>query len=222
MRRLIKPILAPTWTAWFKKCMHRGCGKRHPKFMNTKRTIRQTIRGLRDQLSPAQQKKLSCLITDHITTSHFFQKSQTIGFYWPFGNEVDVRPCIDIALSQNKICYLPHVLHKQRRLVFLAYESNTSMIVNQYGILEPAYNPSKVMPPMSLDCVFLPLIAYDAEGYRLGQGGGYYDATFKNGSQESPFLIGLAYQFQEVKVLPIDIWDLKLDAVITEYGLKIF
>jgi 5-formyltetrahydrofolate cyclo-ligase len=70
--------------------------------------------------------------------------------------------------------------------------------------------------------VFLvPLLAFDAHGYRLGYGGGYYDRTLaaRRASGRAPLAIGIAYAGQQVEAVPHDEHDQRLDAVATERGI---
>ncbi|HSZ74505.1 MAG TPA: 5-formyltetrahydrofolate cyclo-ligase, partial [Rhizomicrobium sp.] len=67
--------------------------------------------------------------------------------------------------------------------------------------------------------VFVPLLAFDARGHRLGYGGGYYDRTL---SALKPIAIGIAYAGQEVAELPRQDHDHPLDAILTEQGLRRF
>ena len=69
----------------------------------------------------------------------------------------------------------------------------------------------------------MPLVGFDHQGYRLGMGGGYYDATLAymrhRRSWRKPRLVGIAYECQRVEKLPHDPWDMPLDAVVTEDGV---
>ena len=75
-----------------------------------------------------------------------------------------------------------------------------------------------------LDMIFVPLVAFDLNGFRIGMGSGYYDRTFEKKLEikdmKSPVLIGLAYEFQKQECLNHQPWDVPLDMVVTE--LKIY
>ncbi len=69
----------------------------------------------------------------------------------------------------------------------------------------------------------LPVLGFDAQGRRLGNGGGYYDrALAAPRAARRPLLLGYAYAVQEVPEIPAEPWDVKLDAVVTERGLRRF
>ena len=94
----------------------------------------------------------------------------------------------------------------------------TQMTKNRYGIAEPV--DARALRARQLDLLLMPLVGFDDEGYRLGMGGGYYDATLAymrhRRNWRKPRLVGVAYECQRVDVLPHDPWDMPLDAVLTE------
>tara|TARA_B100000676_G_scaffold253991_1_gene260054 strand:+ start:160 stop:384 length:225 start_codon:yes stop_codon:yes gene_type:complete len=67
----------------------------------------------------------------------------------------------------------------------------------------------------------LPLVAFDERGNRLGMGGGFYDRTlaFSRRPGHKPALIGCAYAFQEIRMLPAESWDIPLQYIATDQGL---
>jgi len=114
--------------------------------------------------------------------------------------------------QQNIKTYLPVIQDKQ--LVFALYSDQTIWQENMYGIKEPM--TKNHLPKEALDIVFLPLVGFDVKGGRLGMGGGFYDRTFEGKkTNEAPLLIGLAHDCQQVKSLPVEGWDVPLQAFIT-------
>ena len=88
--------------------------------------------------------------------------------------------------------------------------------INKYGIAEPV-STKKVYP----DVIFIPLVAYDDDLNRLGYGGGFYDRYFEKISKIKKILkIGLGYSYQELKKVPTDKHDKKLDLIITEKNIQ--
>ena len=87
-----------------------------------------------------------------------------------------------------------------------------SIDINKYGIPEPVSN--KIVYP---DILLVPLVAFDKKLNRIGYGGGFYDRYLKRLKRIKKIItIGLAYSFQEVKKIPINEYDIKLDFIITE------
>ena len=74
--------------------------------------------------------------------------------------------------------------------------------------------------------LFVPLLGIDADGYRMGQGGGFYDSTLafrrRHPHYGKPLLVGVAYDCQRVARVPREPWDVRLDYLLTESGLHRF
>ena len=92
------------------------------------------------------------------------------------------------------------------------------MTVGPFGARVPT--DGVVMVPQVL---IVPLLAFDARGYRLGYGGGFYDRTLAALRAEGPVLaLGFAYGAQEIPEVPVDQYDQRLDGVVTEDGMRRF
>ena len=87
--------------------------------------------------------------------------------------------------------------------------------MNKFGILEPKKNKKEILP----DLIMVPLVAFDKKLNRLGYGGGYYDRFLKKYEKKRIIKIGLAISCQEVKKLPLNSFDRKMDFVLTEKKL---
>ena len=110
-------------------------------------------------------------------------------------------------------------------MTFARYDPGLSLARNRFGIAEPARDAPTVAARF-LDAVLLPLVAFDAAGTRLGSGAGYYDRCFAyraaRRTWHAPLLVGVAFASQEVAALQRQPWDVPLDAVVTEQGLRRF
>ncbi len=95
---------------------------------------------------------------------------------------------------------------------------------NRYGIAEPATADARAAS--GFDLIFVPLVAFDDRGARLGMGGGYYDRVLafrqRRHAWRRPRVVGLAYSFQELDHIDLRAHDVRLDAVVTERGVKFF
>ena len=88
---------------------------------------------------------------------------------------------------------------------------NEPLLINRYGIPEPI--SKKVVIP---EILLIPLLAFDDDLNRLGYGGGYYDRYLGKLKKKNILKIGIAYSFQNLKKIPINKHDVKLDFIITE------
>ena len=99
-------------------------------------------------------------------------------------------------------------------MTFRAWKPGDPVEPDLQGCSAPLHAAATVEP----DLVFLPLVAFDGAGGRLGQGGGYYDRTLAALAGKRPVVIGLAFAGQQVDRVPCDPHDQKLDGILTERG----
>ena len=154
-------------------------------------------------------------------TTHLFQRSTRIAFYFASDGEVDTFPLLRRAWSMGKRCYLPKLYRiKQRRLWFAAIHEGGKLSVNRFGIPEPHQSARRMVDARALDLIVMPLVAFDGSGNRIGMGGGFYDDTLAFLNQrcawKRPRLVGVAYDFQRVDALHSHPWDVPLQAIVTE------
>lgn len=182
------------------------------------RQLRRALRDRRRALAPALRTAASAALRDQIARLPAFRRAARIGLYLASGGEIDPAPLRRLAHRLGKRCFLP-VLHPlgQRRLYFVSWREGEPLVRNRFGIPEPRLR--RPVPTWSLDLILVPLVAFDARGNRLGQGGGFYDRTLaglRHRPRRHPQTIGLAYAFQQVARLEPAPWDVPLHAVATE------
>lgn len=136
-----------------------------------------------------------------------------VSVYWPIRSELNTRPLIDALAAKGYRVTLP-VMHKVRHpLVFRAFAPGDDLVKGPFGLSEPADDK----PVYDPDIVFSPLAAFDRRGFRLGYGGGIYDATLEElRARKRVTAIGVAYSCQEADHVPIEPHDQRLDFVMTE------
>lgn len=192
-----------------------------------KTELRQHLRHQRKHYSPTLQQQAALQITRHVAQLPQFNTSQTLAGYIAYQGEVDVAAIFKLGWQQHKKCYLP-VIHTESApaLRFVNYQLGDTLHPNRYHVLEPEYRVEKTISPTHLDLVLVPLLGFDQFGNRLGSGQGYYDRSFAFLSQMSrpakPFLLGVAYSWQQVNEISCDEWDVKLDGVVTEKEVFLF
>ncbi|MEL7291240.1 MAG: 5-formyltetrahydrofolate cyclo-ligase [Pseudomonadota bacterium] len=184
----------------------------------SRQQIRADIRKKRNQLPSDTQYLAGLDLIRQFAQLPELLSAQHIALYLTADGEIDTKPLIEWLWQQGKSTYLP-VIHpfSKGHLLFLRYQSDTSMVLNQYSIAEPKLDQTQVYPVAKLDLVCTPLVAFDRQGQRLGMGGGYYDRTlapwFATGQGPKP--IGLAHDCQQVKQLPVESWDVPLPKIVT-------
>lgn len=182
----------------------------------TRQQIRQQIRLRRRALTPEQQTQFALLAADRMMAYPPVLLAHTVAVFLSFDGELDTRPLIDQLWRAGKRVYLP-VLHpfSPGNLLFLHYHPSSDLVVNRLKIREPKLDVRDVLPLSQLDVLVTPLVAFDADGQRLGMGGGFYDRTLRNWRQHRLQPVGYAHDCQQVDALPTEQWDIPLPAVIT-------
>jgi 5-formyltetrahydrofolate cyclo-ligase len=189
--------------------------------MLSKKDVRDTIRKQRQSMVPGQVASISESIIKHVIEFKPFLLANTVAFYLPVDNEVDTSPLLDNHKVITKNLCLPVVM-PGRRLDFSQYKPGDSLESGVYGILEPSNK--NWLDIGSIDLFLLPLVGFDAQGTRLGYGGGYYDRALSHLKKNAgkPVLVGLAFGFQEVAQLPYAVHDVPLHYIVTENGVRSF
>jgi len=119
-----------------------------------------------------------------------------------------------LAGEGYRLC-LPVMQGKSKPLIFRAWQPGDAMDEGVWGIAEPKVEK----PALEPDVLVVPLLAFDAAGWRLGYGGGFYDRTLRLLRAKKPILaIGLAYDQQKVDDVPHLDYDERLDWVLTPSG----
>lgn len=139
-----------------------------------------------------------------------------VSAYWPMGDEFDVLPALRALEADGWGCCLPVVAQRGGPLVFRAWRTGDLLIDGGFGTSVPTAAAIVVVPRVLL----VPLLAFDARGFRLGYGGGYYDRTLAALRRTGDVLaIGVAFAAQEIDQVPCEDFDERLDLIATERGL---
>ena len=139
---------------------------------------------------------------------------KTIGGYYPVNFEVD-----DLILlkkfEKNRFNISLPVIKKNSQMDFYEWSFSSPLKVNKYGIPEP--DSKNIVYP---DILLIPLVAFDKNLNRLGYGGGYYDRYIEKLSKKKKITtIGLAFSVQIIDRVPINLYDQKLDYIVTNKNI---
>jgi len=135
--------------------------------------------------------------------------------YMPIRTEIDPLPVM--ADWSGPVC-VPVIVGTGQPLVFHRWTPGEEMVAGPFGARVPA-----LAVPVVPDVLIVPLVAFDAQGGRLGYGGGFYDRTLARLRAARPTLAaGFAYAAQEAADLPRNATDQPLDAIVTETGVMTF
>lgn len=143
-----------------------------------------------------------------------FRRAKVLMFYVSKDGEVETKPMIEAALAGDKVVLVPVVQVREKKMVVSKItDPNKDLVKGPYGIYQPKAH-LEVYHPRSIDLAVVPGVAFDEKGNRLGRGMGYYD-RFLVGLRKGVPKIGLAFDFQVLKQLPILSHDQPVTALLT-------
>lgn len=196
--------------------------------LNPLSPLRLKKREQRRSLNSSEQTQHATQLAHQVTRHQRFLRCKRIACYLANDGEIDPIYIIEQAWLRGKQVYLPVLDPLNNSLHFAPFEPGNPMYTNKYGIQEPAAQLAKTIRAQQIDLMLVPLVAFDANNNRLGMGGGFYDRSlaYLNHRQynKKPYLIGLAHELQKTDSLPVQDWDIRMDAIATEekiYGEKL-
>lgn len=190
-----------------------------------KKRIRREMLAVRNALSPAEQRRASCLITERLLGHQWLYRADVLLCYVSCGSELDTRELIREVLRLGKQVYVPRVL-EEHRMDFYRIQKPEELEPGFHGIPEPPVT-APVYPGMA-GCIgngeeaparcaggvpgrnrkqvlmLMPGVAFDAYGNRLGYGGGYYDRYLAVHPEFQTYSIGIGHSCQRVARLPVE------------------
>ncbi|HYM35270.1 MAG TPA: 5-formyltetrahydrofolate cyclo-ligase [Steroidobacteraceae bacterium] len=188
--------------------------------------LRRTMRAQRNAVAAPARRIVARAVARHISHAQLLHKGQRIAVYAAFDGEIDLTPLVRIAKRAQCVLYAPRIVNmRARKMEFVELSSQiraSGVHSHQKSIREPRTHLQRRINPRLLDVVFVPVVAFDMHGWRLGFGAGFYDRKFqflRRSFKKKPLLIGVAYEFQCVQQQKSQPWDIFLDAVVTENGL---
>ncbi|UVI31163.1 5-formyltetrahydrofolate cyclo-ligase [Paenibacillus spongiae] len=196
--------------------------------MERKKQRRNAAAARRDSLPEQQRKTWSEAACEAAVSWLEHHRTASFMVYVSFRTELDTSLLIEWGWQSGLNVIVPRCIPQDRSMELFAIRDWRELKPGAYGILEP--DPTKAIR-LDIDkempeAVFVPGLAFDRSGGRLGYGGGYYDrfrdrlaASAANAGGAFPPWIGLGYEAQWVEAVPMEIHDARVSAVITEQGI---
>ena len=135
---------------------------------------------------------------------------KVVAGYVAIGSEADPSKLLVASVERGCTLALPHVTSKLSPMRFLRWQAGDPLESGPFGLSQPKADAPEVTP----DVVLVPLVAFDANLMRLGQGAGHYDRALS--VLGNSIAVGIAWSIQQADSLPLDPWAMPLDAVLTE------
>ena len=195
-----------------------GCGPGHMiDASHAKQALRALMRRRRAAFAAAIPDHARLLATHAATLP--VSSGASVGGYCTLPGEADPAPLLrQLRQTGHPIC-LPRMGGAKAPLVFHRHEEGWPLRRGPYGVYEPDASSPRLRPAL----VLVPLLAFDAQGHRVGYGGGFYDRTLQVLRQGGTVCaVGVAFAGQEVKAIASEGFDEPLDGVLTEAGFRQF
>lgn len=180
-----------------------------------KKQIRKELLKKRRELNVNHRTDYGYEICNALIRTEEYQNARTIMSFLSMEDEVDLSYFDFCAYQDNKTLAYPVIISKG---VMDAYIPDMfgSFETNRFGIREPILSKSSYLSPDRIDLVIVPMLGFDKSGYRIGYGGGYYDRFLLQTT--NAFKMGVCYQELMCETLPVSENDVKLNAIITQFG----
>ncbi len=180
----------------------------------TKHAIRQSMRRRRDAVSPDEAAAAGRAVLAWTDTAAPYRAAAVVLAYVASDGEVPTAALIERAWAAGKRVYLPRV--EGPSMEFAEHRPGAPLVPGRFGIPVPI-GEKLALRDEARAIAFVPLVAFDETGTRLGRGGGFYDRSLGDlAGRVCP--VGLGYAFQQCPVVPGDPWDVRLEYVVTERG----
>lgn len=174
-----------------------------------KTSIRQLFSEKRGAISSYDKNLMDKVIYEK--AMRLADKYHVFAIFHSFRSEVDTHRLIESLLLMGKVVACPII--DKGNMHFIEIKNLDDLEPGHFGIMEPKLG--RYMDPKDFDCIFIPMLAYNDDYYRIGYGKGYYDRFL---SQSTGIKIGLAYSIQYTDIKFQDDNDIAFDILITEKG----
>ncbi|MDO4695012.1 MAG: 5-formyltetrahydrofolate cyclo-ligase [Eikenella sp.] len=189
--------------------------------MNQNSLLRGQLRRMRQSLPLAERRRVERRIASLL--KGYLKRGKRLAVYWPVGSELRLDGLVRAARRRGVQLYLPYIEAGSLRLWFTPYpEQGSAERFRRCTPAIPQFKGKKIRAHC-LHGMIIPLVGVDERGYRLGQGGGYYDVTLAaTCGRLQPLKIGVGFACQQVACLPAEEHDMRLDIWVCENGRRDF
>lgn len=181
--------------------------------LTSRENLRRAAIAGREALTETARHALTARLEAHLAQLFESLQPERVAFCWPFRGEPDLLHFMGRWLAANpaRQAALPVVLGRHRPMVFRVWTPKTMLVPDRHGIPHPPAGP-EVVPQL----VLVPLNAFDAAGYRIGYGGGYFDRTLA----ATPMIaVGVGFEIGRVESALPQAHDKPMDWIVTEEGV---
>lgn len=178
--------------------------------MKNKKELRAVCRAKRSSIDNKEEKNSAIL--SRILENPRVREADALFIFYPLKDEVNLLPLMDYAKETGKKIAFPLCTDKDGSMRFCAVGRLDELTDGYFGLREPSKDAPEILPRNAV--IFLPALAIDKKGYRLGYGKGYYDRYLAKYADLKPFTVGVIYQELLFDQIPHDEYDVVCDMVV--------
>jgi 5-formyltetrahydrofolate cyclo-ligase len=167
----------------------------------------------RRQLTNPERESIGERVRAHVFDLLGGQLPRSLGLYWPIQGEMNFIPLADAVLAAGGRVGLPVVVQKAAPVEFWSWRRGERLVRGAWDIPVPKHR-DLVAPEL---CI-VPLVGFDAEGYRLGYGAGFYDRTLA-AAVPRPRTIAVGFASAQLDTIHPQPHDIRMDVIVTENGI---
>ncbi len=191
-----------------------SAGADHEKRAAEKKRLRALIRKNRRALQEAFFRRESEAFLPFLSALPEWKRARTVMAYAALQGEPDLSPVLREILCSGRRLVLPRC--EGESIIPRLVTGLSRLSPGAYGIPEPGEGCPAVRPE-EIDLLLVPGLAFDREGFRLGQGGGYYDRFLP---QARGFRLGVCHAFELLPAVPREAHDARMDGAMTGDGIE--
>jgi len=188
-----------------------------------KEELRKIYKQKRIALSASERLKLDDILLIQLQRLSFDDNIKTVMSFWPLENHGEMNThlytrYLELSIPDISIAF-PVVNSSSKAMHAVLVNDDTEFVENKYGIAEP--REGEEVEPDDLDLVFVPLLAFDKQGYRVGYGKGYYDRFLKR-CRHNVITVGFSYFDPVDEIEDTHQFDVPLNYCITPHKIYEF
>jgi 5-formyltetrahydrofolate cyclo-ligase len=169
---------------------------------------------LRTAVPPAERREWSREIGARLRSLLAEQPIAIGGVYWPIRAEFDPRPLIAWLIGRGSVVALPVVVDKAGPLEYRTWRPGEKLVDGVWNI--PVPERREIVVPQA---VLAPLVGFDRQCFRLGNGGGYFDRTLA-ALVPRPLAIGVGFELSQIETIYPQPFDVPMDIIVTEADIR--
>ncbi|WP_018608552.1 5-formyltetrahydrofolate cyclo-ligase [Uliginosibacterium gangwonense] len=179
-----------------------------------RKALRQALIARREALTADERLQLTVTLNTHLLELLARLQPRTLGFCWPYRGEADILPAVTtwLAADSGRQAALPIVPEQPGPLRFYRWQPGAAMQQDRFGIPQPVEHVT-----LDTDLLLVPVNGFDAKGYRIGYGGGYFDRTLASLTPQ-PVTVGVGFELSRLESIEPQAHDRPLDWLVTEAG----